>query len=343
MGENISKVFVLYKSKESEVKNKNNNMKNKKIIKEEKINVKEISIIFKSDQEDDFDSIDIECLNYIDILESLICLIEDKIIFLKYPSLTRNFEYENLENIKQIFYINYQKNSNKLYLYYKDKNVTNIYLIQKNSIKLLEEIIPLEIKDLIEISSIKIIVLDGTSSFCTCFELKNKEYQKIKTFGEDENEIYSIRKSPQINYFFVLKKEYIQVFDTQTLELINIIYIENDDICFINHPYFIILKSYYKLGYSRLFLVDLKTFKILYRQDSGYQKKDFCRLQSSENKGYFSASDWKNVSNPIIIEANINKIYYIKDLKKSDVVSFNTSLYFNNTIVISGDNKIFNF
>ena len=61
---------------------------------------------------------------------------------------------------------------------YEDKNVTNIYLIQKDSIKLLEEIIPLKINDHIEISSIKITVPDGTSSFCTCFELKTKNIKK---------------------------------------------------------------------------------------------------------------------------------------------------------------------
>ena len=176
--------------------------------------------------------------------------------------------------------------------------------------------------------------------------MKNKEYQKIKIFGEDENEIYSIRKCPQGNYFFVLKKEYIQVYDSQTLELINIIYIENDDICFVNYHYFIILKSYYKLGYSRIFLVDLNSFKILNRQDSGYENKDLSRLQSIGNKQYFIASRWTNVSKPIIMEVNNNnnnKIYYIKNLKENDVLPFNASLYFNDTIVIGGDNKIFIF
>ena len=346
MGEVISKAFDLNEKEESQVENRSNNVKNKKLKKEDKIIVLERSIIINSDKEDRYNLGDIDYLNYIDILESLIFFYKYKMIFLKYPSLTRIIEYENIVNTKPVFYFNYQINSNKLYLNYENKDVTNIFLIQKKSIKLLEEIIPLEINDLIEISSIKIIVLDRKNSFCSCFELKNKEYQKIKIFGEDENEIYSIRKCPQGNYFFVLKKEYIQVYDSQTLELINIIYIENDDICFVNYHYFIILKSYYKLGYSRIFLVDLNSFKILNRQDSGYENKDLSRLQSIGNKQYFIASRWTNVSKHIIMEVNNNnnnKIYYIKNLKENDVLPFNASLYFNDTIVIGGDNKIFIF
>ena len=199
MGEKICKVFGLYENDES----RNNNMESKKIVKEEKIKVFESAILINSDKNEfSFDLSDIQYLNYIDILETLICLFEGKILFFKYPSLTQIFEYDNIINTMPIFYINYQKNSKKLYLNYENKDDTYIYLIQNNSIKLLEEIIPLEIKDLIEISSIKIIVLDSTNSFCTCFELKNKEYQKIKTFEEDENEIYSIRKCPNTNKFF---------------------------------------------------------------------------------------------------------------------------------------------
>ena len=340
MGGQICKVFGLYGKEESEIENE-------KIIKEEKIKVTQISISMNSDENGIDDMFITEYLNYIDILEILIFLFNNKIIFFKYPSMTRISEYENIINTMPISYINYQKNSNKLYLNYENKDFTNIYLIQNNSIKLLEEIIPLKIKDLIEISTIKIIVLDNTNEFCSCFELKNKKYQKIKTFEEDENgnenedynEIYSIRKCPNTNKFFILTKKFIQVFDSQNLELINNIYIENDDICFINYHYFIIVKSYYKKGYSRLSLVDLKTFKILNHTCSGYDKKKICRLQNIGNTRYFIASEWTNVSIPLIMELDKNKIYYVKDLANYNV-NFETSLYFNNTIVIGGEEQI---
>ena len=298
-------------------------------------------------------------LNYIYILEALICLYNNRIIFFKYPSMTRISEYENIINTMPISYINYQKKSNKLYLNYEKKDFTNIFLIQNNSIKLLEEIIPLKIKDLIEISSKKIIVLNDTYEFCSCFELKNKKYQIIKTFGEEENEeenedenedknekddedyneIYSLRKCPNANKFFILTKNFIQVYDSLNLELINNIYIENDDICFINYNYFIVVKSYYKKGYSRLSLFDLKTFKILNHTRSGLDKKNVCRLQNIGNTRYFIASEWTNVAIPIIMELDNNKIYYVKDLGDHNV-NLETKLYFNNTIVIGGEDQI---
>ena len=158
MGEVISKAFDLNEKEESQVENRSNNVKNKKLKKEDKIIVLERSIIINSDKEDRYNLGDIDYLNYIDILESLIFFYKYKMIFLKYPSLTRIIEYENIVNTKPVFYFNYQINSNKLYLNYENKDVTNIFLIQKKSIKLLEEIIPLEINDLIEISSKKLLI-----------------------------------------------------------------------------------------------------------------------------------------------------------------------------------------
>ena len=132
-----------------------------------------------------------------------------------------------------IYYYNYQKNSNKLYVNYKEKEYTNIFLIQNKTIKLLLEKIPLAIEDLIEISSQKIIVLYQNNNICSCFEFKNNEYEKIKTFtnrgeiykpkGLQNNEIfiYAIGNCPKGKKFFIANKIGIQIFDSKTLELIH--------------------------------------------------------------------------------------------------------------------------
>ena len=279
-------------------------------------------------------------INYIDEIKSLICFSPYKIYFFSYPSFIRNVDFEEFINTMDIYYYNYQKNSNKLYVNYKGKEYTNLFLIQNKTIKLLFEKIPLAIEDLIEISSQKIIVLHKGNNICSCFEFKNNEYEKIKTFrrnrgkiynpkGLQNNEIfiYSIGNCPKGKKFFIANKIGIQVFDSKTLELIYILFIDNNDICFLNYNYFVTI-------YTRdITLFDFKTFKKLdslnvFREDGG-------RLQTLGDTGYFIASQSTNVADVKILEIKNNKINYVRYLA-DNLIPYNSSIYFDNTLCIDG-------
>ena len=239
-----------------------------------------------------------------------------------------------------IYYYNYQKNSNKLYVNYKEKAYTNVFLIQNKTIKLLSEKIPLAIEDLIEISSQKIIVLHKDNNICSCFEFKNNEYKKIKTFrkncgkiytpkGLQNNEIfiYSIGNFQKGKKFFIANRIGIQVFDSETLELINILFIDNNDICFLNYNYFVTIYT------SDITLFDLKTFKKLDSLNVFWI--DGGKLQVLGNTGYFIASQSTNVAKVKILEIKNNKINYVRYLT-DNLIPYTSSLYFDNTIFIDG-------
>ena len=285
-------------------------------------------------------------INYIDEIKSLICFSPYKINFFSYPSFIRNVDFEEFINTMDIYYYNYQKNSNKLYVNYKGKEYTNLFLIQNKTIKLLFEKIPLAIEDLIEISSEKIIVLHKDNNICSCFEFKNNEYEKIKTFrrnrgkiynpkGLQNNEIfiYSIGNCPKGKKFFIANKIGIQVFDSKTLELIYILFIDNNDICFLNYNYFVTI-------YTRdITLFDFKTFKKLdslnvFRRDGG-------RLQALGDTGYFIASQSTNVADVKILEIKNNKINYVRYLA-DNLIPYNSSIYFDNTLFIDGSEEYIN-
>ena len=329
MGDCVSKV---YNSENKQILNKKE-IENDILKEEQNVKIIEGRTILIESNENSYLCI-IKYLNYIDIIKSLICLFNEKIVFFKYPSFERNFEYENIINTNYIFYCNYQKDSNKLYLGRDD--FTNVYLIQNKSIKQLEEIIPLGIIDLIEISLIKIIVLDREKNIAVCFELKNKKYLKKKIIFGKKGIFYSIRKCPNADKFFLLNNLNIQIFDSKTLELISVLSIENNDICFLNKNHFITVNSHSRISFLRL--IDLKTIKIL---DNCYKLTQMDFLQTIGNKRYFIAAESTNVSNLILMESNNNKINIVRRFKK--YMPFYRSLYFDNTLFCGGDNKIHTF
>ena len=284
-------------------------------------------------------------INYIDEIKSLICFSPFKIYFFSYPLFIRNVDFEEFINTMDIYYYNYQKKSNKLYVNYKEKEYTNIFLIKNKTIKLLYEKIPLAIKDLIEISSEKIIVLHKDNNICSCFEFKNNEYEKIKTFrncgkiykpkGLQNNEIfiYTIGNCPKGKKFFIANKIGIQVFDSKTLELNLILFIDNIDICFLNYNYFITIYT------SDITLFDFKTFKKL--DSFNVFWRDGGRLQALGNTGYFIASQWTNVAYVKILEIKNNKINYVRNLA-DNLIPYNSSIYFDNTLFIDGCEEYIN-
>ena len=284
-------------------------------------------------------------INYIDEIKSLICFSPFKIYFFSYPLFIRNVDFEEFINTMDIYYYNYQKKSKKLYENYKEKEYTNIFLIKNKTIKLLYEKIPLAIKDLIEISSEKIIVLHKDNNICSCFEFKNNEYEKIKTFrncgkiykpkGLQNNEIfiYTIGNCPKGKKFFIANKIGIQVFDSKTLELNNILFIDNIDICFLNYNYFITIYT------SDITLFDFKTFKKL--DSFNVFWRDGGRLQALGNTGYFIASQWTNVAYVKILEIKNNKINYVRNLA-DNLIPYNSSIYFDNTLFIDGCEEYIN-
>ena len=284
-------------------------------------------------------------INYIDEIKSLICFSPFKIYFFSYPSFKRNIDFEEFINTMDIYYYNYQKKSNKLYVNYKEKEYTNIFLFENKTIKLLFEKIPLAIEDLIEISSQKIIVLHKHNNICSCFEFKNNEYVKIKTFrnsgeiykpkGLQNNEIfiYSIGNCPKGKKFFIANKIGIQVFDSKTLELNHILFIDNNDICFLNYNYFITIYT------SDITLFDFKTFKKL--DSFSVFWRDGGRLQALGNTGYFIASQWTNVAYAKILEIKNNKINYVRNLA-DNLIPYNSSIYFDNTLFIDGCEEYIN-
>ena len=284
-------------------------------------------------------------INYIDEIKSLICFSPFKIYFFSYPLFIRNVDFEEFINTMDIYYYNYQKKSNKLYVNYKEKKYTNIFLIKNKTIKLLYEKIPLAIKDLIEISSEKIIVLHKDNNICSCFEFKNNEYEKIKTFrncgkiykpkGLQNNEIfiYTIGNCPKGKKFFIANKIGIQVFDSKTLELNLILFIDNIDICFLNYNYFITIYT------SDITLFDFKTFKKL--DSFNVFWRDGGRLQALGNTGYFIASQWTNVAYVKILEIKNNKINYVRNLA-DNLIPYNSSIYFDNTLFIDGCEEYIN-
>lgn len=284
-------------------------------------------------------------INYIDEIKSLICFSPFKIYFFSYPLFIRNVDFEEFINTMDIYYYNYQKKSNKLYVNYKKKEYTNIFLIKNKTIKLLYEKIPLAIEDLIEISSEKIIVLHKDNNICSCFEFKNNEYEKIKTFrncgkiykpkGLQNNEIfiYTIGNCPKGKKFFIANKIGIQVFDSKTLELNHILFIDNIDICFLNYNYFITIYT------SDITLFDFKTFKKLDSFNAFW--RDGGRLQALGNTGYFIASQWTNVAYVKILEIKNNKINYVRNLA-DNLIPYNSSIYFDNTLFIDGCEEYIN-
>ena len=284
-------------------------------------------------------------INYIDEIKSLICFSPFKIYFFSYPLFIRNVDFEEFINTMDIYYYNYQKKSNKLYVNYKEKKYTNIFLIKNKTIKLLYEKIPLAIKDLIEISSEKIIVLHKDNNICSCFEFKNNEYEKIKTFrncgkiykpkGLQNNEIfiYTIGNCPKGKKFFIANKIGIQVFDSKTLELNLILFIDNIDICFLNYNYFITIYT------SDITLFDFKTFKKL--DSFNVFWRDGGRLQALGNTGYFIASQWTNVAYVKIFEIKNSKINYVRNLA-DNLIPYNSSIYFDNTLFIDGCEEYIN-
>ena len=284
-------------------------------------------------------------INYIDEIKSLICFSPFKIYFFSYPLFIRNVDFEEFINTMDIYYYNYQKKSNKLYVNYKEKEYTNIFLIKNKTIKLLYEKIPLAIEDLIEISSEKIIVLHKDNNICSCFEFKNNEYEKIKTFrncgkiykpkGLQNNEIfiYTIGNCPKGKKFFIANKIGIQVFDSKTLELNLILFIDNIDICFLNYNYFITIYT------SDITLFDFKTFKKL--DSFNVFWRDGGRLQALGNTGYFIASQWTNVAYVKILEIKNNKINYVRNLA-DNLIPYNSSIYFDNTLFIDGCEEYIN-
>ena len=308
------KIIELY---QNEIEKKNG------LIKKKKIYIKCSKVEYSGD---------ITYINYIDIINSLICLIEQYIIFLEYPSFTRIYEYENIINTFNIFYCNYQKNSNKIYIFSIKNEFTSIYLIQKGSIKLLEEKLPLRIKDLIEISPTKIITLDYYDNGFICFELKGKEYKKIKAF---KTKGYSVRKSPYTDIFFIMNDKSINVFNCETLELVSVIHIRAKDICFLNNNRFITVDCY--SDYSRLTLFNLKTFKVL---NTFFPRTRYsCQLHTFGNKGNFIIAEESNVSRPLMFEIKNNKINYGREIEYFSLV-FYSCLCLNNIIFIGGEKTI---
>ena len=338
MGELISNILDINEKEE----NKNEEI-NRMSYKEEKIKIIESkSILIDKDR---FNYPQKNLLYYIDEIKLLICFYDYKIYCFSYPSFIRNIDYEEFINTMEISYYNYQKNSNKLYVNYFGNEYANIFLIQKKSIKLLFEKIPLQIKDLIEISLQRIIVLDYNNS-CICFEFKNNEYKKIKTFGENGGKIYtpkglivndvfiySIKISPNRKKFFIINRIGIQVFDSKTLELINILFIDNMDACFLDNNHFVTICN------TTVNLFDLTTFKKLDTLNVFF--KDGGRLQKLENTPYFIAAQWKTVASVVILELKNNKINYVRKINDFSI-PYNSSINFNNTIFIdSGFEKIF--
>ena len=333
----------LYISKSLDIEEKDENKNEEKnkndILENEKIKIIESKTLLVSKNRDTWIWGNNE-INYIDEIKSLICFSTPKIYFFSYPSFIRNLDYEEFINTMDIYYYNYQKNSNKLYVNYKGKEYTNIFLIQNKTIKLLFEKIPLAIEDLIEISPQKIIVTHKGNKICSCFQFKNNEYEKIKTFGRNcgkiytpkglqNNEIfiYSIKKCPKGKKFFIVNRIGIQVFDSKTLELINILFIDNNDICFLNHNYFVTIYT------SDVTLFDLKTFKKLDSLNVFW--RDGGRLQALGNTGYFIASQWTNVAYVKILEIKNNKNNYVRDLI-DNLIPYYSSIYFDNTLFIDG-------
>ena len=285
--------------------NKNEEANKNDILENEKIKIIERKTLLVSKNRDCWIWGDNK-INYIDEIKSLICYSPYKIYFFSYPSFIRNVDFEELINTMDIYYYNYQKNSNKLYVNYKEKAYTNVFLIQNKTIKLLSEKIPSAIEDLIEISSQKIIVLHKDNNICSCFEFKNNEYKKIKTFrkncgkiykpkGLQNNEIfiYSIGNFQKGKKFFIANRIGIQVFDSETLELINILFIDNNDICFLNYNYFVTIYA------SDVTLFDFKTFKKLDSLNVFWI--DGGKLQVLGNTGYFIASQSTNVAKVKIV------------------------------------------
>ena len=111
------------------------------------------------------------------------------------------------------------------------------------------------------------------------------------------------------------------------MELINILFIDNKDICFLNYNYFVTIYT------SDITLFDLKTFKKLdslkvFWRDGG-------KLQVLGNTGYFIASQSTNVAKVKILEIKNNKINYVRYLT-DNLIPYVSSLYFDNTIFIDG-------
>ena len=216
---------------------------------------------------------------------------------------------------------------------FEENNFTNVFLIQNQSIRLLEEKIPISIEDVIEISSTKIIVI--AKNKLICFELINIEYQEIKRIDN----IDSIKKISHSNYLFCAfnQKNKIKLFDCNTLELINVLHEKCYDICFLNKNNFITVISFSNVSILKLF--DLKKFKKLddfYHPHDAYMNK----LIKIGNKGYFIVGNQSNVSGPSIYKIYNNKINFVKTIYKWHLIPFTSWIFFNKTIFIGGVNRI---
>ena len=170
-----------------------------------------------------------------------------------------------------------------------------------------------------------------------CFELINTEYHEIKRI----NNITSIKKIPNSNNLFcaINFKKNIELFEINKLELINVLYKESKDICFLNNKYFITVDSFSNTSILSLF--DLRKFKKL--DDFVHPSNAYMnRLIKIGKKRYFIVGNQSNVSSPSIYEIYNNKINYIMSISLG-TLPFTSWLFFNNIIFIGGNNSISTF
>ena len=166
-------------------------------------------------------------LEYVDKIKTILFNCYSKIFCLKWPELIRIPDYEEILNWhKDIQFISYQENTNRLYVQYyeEQEHFISIYTFKNNKIIIsgFVDCIKYGLKDLIDISDNKSIALNYWNNFnCQCLQFMDNEYKIIKNFNEY---FYSILACPKKDKFIaVTKKNNIVLINAHNFEYIAVL------------------------------------------------------------------------------------------------------------------------
>ena len=276
-------------------------------------------------------------LEYVAKIKTILFNCYSKIFCLKWPELVRIPEYEEILNWhKDIQFISYQENTNRLYVqYYEEQELyITIYTFKDNKIIISGciDCIKSLLQDLIDISNNKSIVLTYANNFnCKCLQFIGNEYKITKNFNEY---FYSILACPKKDKLIaVTKKNNIVLINAHTFEYITVLkqtFFQN--VCILGKKYFIAQR----LSTEYIEIYNLTHFKLLnqLRHIHLYDDRGVYFYKCTKNEYFFFinnveffVAEFKN--NSLNVICSLNPIFYSTSI-----------LYLNDHLLVAEEGKI---
>lgn len=294
---------------------------------------------------------------YINKIEHLFCLYKNNIVCFKLPQFTRNINYEKKligNDINDIIYFNYEMNSEKLFISYKNQKQTLIYKFNSTELKKTEKKINDTIINMFHIPSNGIIILNYENYLhhikkkYSKYQIMTYKYKIIKTYIKKKNYDYQIVKSypkklyniqicPNKDKIIGTTKNSILLINIENFQLISIFNINCE--CQISR--FIDKNNLFIINNDSIRILNKNNFKISFEYKNKLKVKDYTFY---ENKRYIILS-LKYIGKNNYNHTNI--IYEYKNNKITEVAEFyldNSSLsnfyFYDNTIFIGNYSEI---